>query len=296
MSARVVIAEDGTRLSVRDNGRANCPAVLLADGIGCDGYIWKYVRAAFDDSLRVVHVHHRGHGSSESPADLSTLTVAQLARDLWTVCDALEIERVALWGHSMGVQVTLEAAALAPQRVTALLPTCGAFETPLSTFRGSDVGARVLPWVQRAVTGRSSRFRKFWRQLVPTEAAYWVAVATEINPRLIRRGDFLPYLDHLADMDPEVFVTLLGSVAKHSTRAYLDVLTMPALVFAGSADNFTPAHLSRELADLLPHAELCVVPGGSHTAPLEVPELIELRARRFLEANGILAGGASSAK
>jgi pimeloyl-ACP methyl ester carboxylesterase len=288
MSARVVVTPDGTRLSVRDNGRVGLPALVLADGIGCDGYIWKYVRAAFDDTFRVIHVHHRGHGASDVPRDLSTLTVRQLALDLWAVCDVLDVDRAVLWGHSMGVQVTLEAASLATERVLALVPTCGAFERPLSTFRDSDVGARVLPLVQRAVAGGGGRLRSFWRRVVPTEAAYWIAVATEINPRLIRRGDFLPYLDHLADMDPEVFVTLLGSVAEHSARAALPELSMPALVIAGSADHFTPARLAHELAELLPDASLLVVPGGSHTAPLELPDLIELRARRFFAHHGLL--------
>lgn len=289
MTARTLSMADGTRLSVRDSGESELPALLLADGIGCDGYIWKYVREAFSGRFRIIHPHHRGHGASDVPADLSTLTIGQLADDVWAVLDALEVDKAVLWGHSMGVQVTLEAASRQPQRARALLPTCGAFERPLTTFRDNDVAAKLLPLVQRAVTGGSGRLRRVWKHIVPTELAYWIAVATEINGRLIQRGDFLPYLDHLADMDPEIFVTLLGSVADHSARAALPSLTMPALVFAGSGDNFTPARLARELAELLPDAELCVVPGGTHTAPLEIPDLVTLRARRFFEDRELYA-------
>lgn len=288
MSARDVIARDGTRLSVRVTGNPDGPVLLLADGIGCDGYIWKYVRAAFEPRMRVVHVHHRGHGASAVPTDLQSLRIEVLADDLWQICDALEIERAILWGHSMGVQVILEAAHQAPERVIALLPTCGAFETPLRTFRDSDVASRVLPWVQRAIGADDGRIRGLWRRLVPTDAAYWIAVATEVNGRMIRRGDFLPYLDHLADMDPAVFVQLLSAVASHSTRGYLPSLTMPALVFSGARDNFTPAHLGRELAELLPDGEFCLIPGGSHTAPLELPDLLVLRAEEFFAAHSIL--------
>jgi pimeloyl-ACP methyl ester carboxylesterase len=124
---------------------------------------------------------------------------------------------------------------------------------------------------------------------VPTELAYWFAVATEINVRMIQREDFLPYLDHLGRMDPVVFVTLLERLASHSTRHYLRKLKMPALVFAGSRDRFTPARLSKELADLLPAAELCTIPGGSHTAPLELPDLVTLRAERFFREQAIMA-------
>ena len=34
---------------------------------------------------------------------------------------------------------------------------------------------------------------------------------------------------------------------------------------------------------LIPDAELLVVPGGTHVAPIEIPELINLRLERFLD-------------
>jgi pimeloyl-ACP methyl ester carboxylesterase len=272
---------------VRDNGRIDRPALVLVDGIGCAGYVWKYVRAAFDRDFRVIHAHHRGHGASDVPADLGTMTIEQLAADLWAVLDALGVERATLWGHSMGVQVILTAAAAAPGRVRALLPTCGAFERPLDTFHGSDAAARVLPYVRRAVLDGGSRLRRIWRAVLPTELSYLVAVATEVNGRMIRRGDFLPYLDHMASMDPRVFVTLLDAVASHSARPLLAGLDHPALVIAGSDDHFTPCRLAEELAGALPRGELLVIPGGSHVAPLENPRLVELRARRFLAAAGV---------
>ena len=121
------------------------------------------------------------------------------------------------------------------------------------------------------------RVRDVWQRAVPTEFAYRLATATEINPRMIRRDHFLPYLRHMARMDPIVFATLLQDVADHSTRAFLGQLDVPVLVVAGERDGFTPLRCSEEMARLLPRAELCVVPNADHTAPLELPDLIELR-------------------
>lgn len=285
----MVRTRDGTSLSVRDTGRRDGPALILIDGIGCDGYIWRYVRPAFAEAMRIVHIHHRGHGQSEVPSDLASLCIETLADDVWAVCDALDVDRAVLWGHSMGVQVSLAAAAMAPERVLALLPTCGAFETPLQTFHGSDLAQRVLPWVSRAIKRDDGRIRRAWRSVLPTEAAYWVAVATEVNGWMIRRGDFVPYLEHLAGMEPDIFLLLLERVAAHSARPLLPAISAPALVFAGARDHFTPAALGAELARLLPRGEFCLVPGGSHTAPLELPDLFELRARAFLRQRAILA-------
>lgn len=277
MPASFVSAADGTLLSVRVTGQPSGPAVLLCDGIGCDGYIWRYLRPVLERQCRVVHFHYRGHGQSEIPNRLETLTLEQCAADGWHVLDALDIREAVLMGHSMGVQTILEAARQQPQRVRGLVPVCGAFERPLDTFQDSDIGARLLPVLTGAAMRWQGGLRKLWQQVVPTELAYQMAVATEINPRMIRRDDFLPYLRHMSRMEPLVFLQYLQSVANHSARPWLASLEMPVLVVAGQRDHFTPGRLQQQLAALIAGAELCEVPGGSHTAPLELPELIELR-------------------
>lgn len=289
MSTRTVVASDGTDLSVRITGRESGTTLLLCDGIGCDGYVWKYVRRAFEPHFRVIHFHYRGHGLSAIPNDYANLTIERCAMDVWEVADACGVkDDVVLWGHSMGVQVILQAASLQLHRVRALLPMCGAFERPLDTL-GGGAGVRLLPLISSAIFARPDALRRLWRRWVPTELAYKLAVVTEINARMIQRQDFAPYLDHLARMDPVVFVRMLDNLAHHTTRPLLPALKVPALVIAGTRDSMTPPELSEELAHLLPDAELLFVPAGSHTAPIELPDLVTLRADRFFRARGIVA-------
>jgi len=289
MTSTVVPADDGTLLSVRRTGRASGPLVLLCDGIGCDGYVWRYLRPDLERTCRVVHFHYRGHGASEAPANAATLTIPQCARDAWQVVDAVggAGEPAVLFGHSMGVQVLLEAANQQRDRVRGLVAVCGAFERPLDTFQGSDFVSRAFPVITGAAFKYQDGLRRVWQRAMPTELAYRFAVATEINAKMIRREDFLPYLRHMSRLDPLVFLTLLNAAAQHSARPYLAELHCPALVVAGSRDNFTPRRLQVELAALLPDAELCEVPGGSHTAPLELPDLIALRLESWSRRKGL---------
>jgi pimeloyl-ACP methyl ester carboxylesterase len=287
MPAHLIATPDGPLLSVRVTGQAGGPAVLLCDGVGCDGYIWRYLRPVLERRCQVVHFHYRGHGQSEVPDDQRTMTIEQSARDAWTVLDHLGIQRATLMGHSMGVQVILTAAHQHPERTVALVPMCGAFEKPLDTFQGSDVGSKLLPFLTGAALRYQVGLRKLWQRWVPTELAYQLAVATEINPKMIRRDDFLPYLTHMARLDPLVFLAFLQSAAHHSAREWLPQLQIPALVVAGLRDHFTPGRLQAELVQLLPDAELLEIPGGSHTAPLELPELIELRLELWSRARGL---------
>ncbi len=287
MSGRVVVMEDGDEVHVGESGRRDGPTIILCDGIGCDGYIWRYIKTAFEPAFRLLHLHYRGHGLSPVPADPTTLCVEQFARDIWQVADAFEADRVILWGHSMGVQVILEAAHLQPHRVGALIPMCGAYERPLDTVR-NGAGGVLLPVISSLLFARPDALRRLWRRVVPSEFSYKLAATAEINAKMIRREDFFPYLEHLARMDPVVFVQVLNNLAVHSARSYLGELAMPALVFAGSRDNMTPPFLAEDLCRQLPDAALCVIPGGSHAAPVELPDLVTLRAERFLRHRGIM--------
>ncbi len=287
MSTRVVVASDGTDLSVRVSGQPDGPTLLLCDGIGCDGYVWKYIRRAFESRCRIIHFHYRGHGLSAVPTDFDSLTIERCATDAWEVLDACGVDDVILWGHSMGVQVILEAAHMHPDRVRAVLPMCGAFERPLDTL-GGGAGVRLLPVISSAIFARPDTLRRLWAKWVPTELAYKIAVATEINARMIQRDDFAPYLDHLGRMEPVVVLPMLDNQAHHTPPPLQPSNRAPAPVIAGARDSMTPSQLSEELTHLLPDAELLVVPAGSHTAPIELPDLVTLRAERFFRARGIL--------
>lgn len=258
------------------------PAVVLSDGIGCDGYVWKYLRRALTDRYRIIHWHYRGHGRSAAPRDPKRVAIADLADDLAAVLDDAGVSRAALFGHSMGVQVSLETARRHRDRVTALGLFCGAAEHPLRTFRGSAGLERVLP-VMRDLVGRAPRlFHRVGRTILPTRLAYAIARQLEVNGLLLEEHDFMPYLRGLSRVDPVLFLDMLAEAGRHSASDLLPELDAPVLVVAGSRDGFTPPELSAAIAAAAPRARLLVVEGGSHTAPLERPDYVNQEVLAFL--------------
>ena len=135
--ARAVEAIDGTRLHYEVEGDGPYD-VLLCDGIGCDGYIWRYLWPHLLERARVIHPHVRGHGRSAPPADRARVGIAHIAEDFLRVLDACGSERAVVIGHSMGVQVSLELWHLAPTRVMGLGLMCGSYGRPASTFRDAQ--------------------------------------------------------------------------------------------------------------------------------------------------------------
>ena len=118
--------------------------VLLCDGIGCDGYVWRYLRADLADRFGL-HPHYRGHGRTAPPRDPARVTIEDLADDVACVLDDALVDRAVLIGHSMGVQVALETYRRHPRRVAGLVLVCGAASHPLKTFRGSATLEEMLP-------------------------------------------------------------------------------------------------------------------------------------------------------
>jgi pimeloyl-ACP methyl ester carboxylesterase len=159
---------------------------------------------------------------------------------------------------------------------------CGAYGTPLRTFKGKRTLEQVLPLVRFAVNRIPGIAQTLVARLIPTELAYQVATRFEINGELIRRDDFFPYLEHMARVDVRLFLEMLAAAGRHTARELLSTITVPTLIVAGDRDGFTPAQLSDEMHRLIRDSELHVVRGGSHTAPIERPAEVTERIADFL--------------
>ncbi|MEM9192239.1 MAG: alpha/beta hydrolase [Myxococcota bacterium] len=279
---RFVEAGDGTRLFVGVRGEGDALPVVLNDGIGCDGFVWFYLQSHLAESRRVLHWHYRGHGRSGSPKDRTRLSIDALAEDLERVLDEEEIERAVLLGHSMGTQVTLELYRRAPERVAAMVFLCGSYGRVTHTFHGSDVLSQILPGVRATAQKHRGFARAIWGR-VPTAVAYRLArLSGEVDANTIREEDFRRYWEHIAVMDPDVFLQLLEDAGDHSAEDLLAAIDVPSLVIAAENDTFTPPALAKAMADHIPGAEHFAIRGGSHAAPVEQPVTVQLRIDKFL--------------
>lgn len=274
---------DGTRLFYEDDERGDPRIpVLLCDGIGCDGYVWRYLRPAVAPR-RVLHPHYRGHGRSQAPRVPSRIEIDDLADDAAAVLDDAGVDRAVWIGHSMGVQVALEAWRRHRDRVAGLVLVCGAPSHPLRSFRGSATLEDLLPTIERWVLRVPRIVNRLTRTLLPTQLALEIAGAFEINRSLVQPDDFMPYLEGMARMDVRTFLAMLAAAGRHTTDAVLPEIDVPTLVVAGGRDGFTPPARSRELAAQVPGAEIIEIEDGSHTAPIERPERINEAIIAFLD-------------
>ncbi|MCA9647502.1 MAG: hypothetical protein KC492_42725, partial [Myxococcales bacterium] len=79
MDEAFALADDGTRLYVRQRRGESATTVVLCDGIVCDGFIYKYLWDDIAHPFSVAHWHYRGHGRSALPKDPERISVADFA-------------------------------------------------------------------------------------------------------------------------------------------------------------------------------------------------------------------------
>ncbi len=82
--------------------------------------------------------------------------------------------------------------------------------------------------------------------------------------------------------------TALGqgaAIFRHDTRRRLGDLRMPVLVLHGEDDRLVPVENGRELARLIPHAELVTVPNAGHLLGTDAEDETASALLDFIAAN-----------
>jgi pimeloyl-ACP methyl ester carboxylesterase len=297
MVARTIAVKafDGTKLHVRHTKLASAKRlpIIFNDGLGCAGYAWKHIVPKLKKHHPVIEWNYRGHGDSEVPKDLGTMTIECLARDLVSVLNALGYDKAIPFGHSMGVQVALEAQLHDPERFAAHIFLCGGYKHPIATWHMAhsrknphtytNFSMRELfPRITRALIAYPDALQVLWERLVLSEISYHATCLLEVNYRRINRDDFYPYFTGLGAMQAKVFAHMARSYAAHTGEPALAQIKVPTLIIGGEKDTFCPTWVTEDFHALVKHSELMMIPDGSHATPIEHPDLINLRVEKFL--------------
>lgn len=277
----IVAAPDGAELNVVDQrprafgGHAaaggDAPVVLWLQGLNAPAAAWGVQLAHFASSHRSIAPDSRGVGrSAQPPGPYST---RQLAEDARAVLDACGVERAHVVGLSLGGAVAQELALAHPARVRTLA-LLGSFVAPAPRQRALLEAWRVLyPVVVAAPGGREA-----WEK----QAYAWLF--TEQFWR--HEGSVRAALRFAAQQEPQTVAGFQGQVDAalgHDARTRLPGLLVPALVVHGVLDQLAPVVGARELASLIPEAELVEVPGVGHAVNLEAQRLVHGALRRVWE-------------
>ncbi|MFF9912213.1 alpha/beta fold hydrolase [Streptomyces sp. NPDC013457] len=320
------VADDGTELYYEtDVVESDAPAprrrrlfgrkapapvtVVFSHGYCLGQDSWHFQRDALRGLVRTVYWDQRSHGRSgrgvaQSGPDGVPVAIDQLGRDLKAVIDAAAPEGpLVLVGHSMGGMTIMALADRYPDLVrervvgVAFVGTSagrlGEVNYGLPTA-GVNAVRRVLPGVLKALGAQAElveRGRRATADLFAGLIKKYSFSSRDVDPAVAR------FAERMIESTPiDVVAEFYPAFAEHDKAAALTAfLDVPVLALAGDRDLVTPSSHTEAIADLLPDAELVIVPDAGHLVMLEHPEAVTDRLADLLAKVGAVPATAAGA-
>ncbi|MCP2336263.1 alpha/beta fold hydrolase [Actinomadura rupiterrae] len=240
---------NGLKMYYEEHGDGS-PVVLLHGGVLTVELSFSSMLPELAKRHRVIAPELQGHGHT---ADIERpITVGALAEDVRGLLDHLGVERAAVFGFSLGGFVALQLAMAHPERVT----------------KAVVASAQVRPDGMHPEISDPERWAESRR--MPTEDDF-----REM------RETYLKVAPH-----PEYFEAFMAktSAAAQSFQGWSDDevrgIAVPTLIVVGDEDFVTLEH-AVEMREMIPDAQLAVLPDTTHQAVTHRPELIPI-IERFL--------------
>lgn len=204
-----------------------------------------------------------GHGLSDHlPAD-AAYTTPQAIVQVLAIMDALGWERCVLLGHSMGAAIASLVAAVAPQRVHALIAieALGGLAAP-----AEETVARLRAHVAALAALGDKQLRVFADLTAPVRARMLANQLDEASARLLVERGVRPAEGGWSwRSDPRLMLPTAVRMTEDQVRDVLAAIQCPAqVIYATPAQAYFPEPERSQRAALLAHGRLHTLPGHHH--------------------------------
>lgn len=279
---------DGTRIAYQVMGTGK-KTIVLCNGLGGSVAVWAPFVDFFGKKYRFICWDYRGLFKSDPPLDEGRLTIADHAHDLFEICRKEKVKKAVLVGWSMGVQVALEfyrhhlevVQGLVLINGTSGYPFKTALGNPLSRFlipKINELMQRVGPALQPTIKPMANRFID-WKGFIQLISKLGLA-HENLDSKIFKQ-----VAKGIVSADLHYYHENLRYLGEHDASDMLHTIKVPTLVISSDQDLMTPLSTAHHMASKIPGSEFLIIPGGSHYALLEFPDVIHLRSQQFLKEN-----------
>ncbi len=246
------------------------------------------VRGPILDHFKIYFVDSRLFLPSDSGFDVGTITIESLAQEMDAIREAFGFETVAVLGHSMFGNFSLEYARRYPHRVTHVVvvgcPITGVSE---DFFAAQDVYLESHP-ERKAIWERNWELltEDSLSKLSPADATL---VTLQANVPLYWYDvtfDWAPMWEDQAPGNPEVEERLYELLDEYDFVQGLGQIETPVFVAEGLYDIIVPHTLWEDVLPKLPNATFHLFEKSGHTPQFEEPELFAKKLIEWFEATG----------
>jgi len=253
--------DEAVRIEGHDAGtlyvitRGEGPPILFAHGVTLSSRVWaKQFESLPSAGFRVLAFDSRGHG--ESTVGDTGHSIENLAADVRSVLETLDLRDAVLVGHSMG---GMAVQAFAIHHPDVALARCS--------------GLVLMSTAARAVTSDAHRVRGGLERMTAVVPNVGAVMRQRNLGLLIARFGFgdSPHPSHV-EATRQMLAACSRDTLRDASRALLSLdlvpglpsISLPTLVIVGTADLLTPTRDSRQIASLVPRAQLVELTGAGH--------------------------------
>ena len=256
MTSRTFITPDGARLALHERGQGPSHFVFQHGLCGAASQPAEVVPEL--DDIRLFTLECRGHGLSEA-GDPSNFSIKQFADDVAAVITDLG-RPVILGGISMGAAISLRLAIKRPELIRALVLARPAWVTD----RAPD---NMKPNVLVGELLSKMNAKEAEAQFLSSSIARQLQSQAPDNLQSLK-GFF-----HRAPHDvTAALLTRIAADGPHVDRVQVAHLSVPTLVIGHEDDVIHPLAYAKELATLIPQAELAIITSKTQNKSLYVSD------------------------
>jgi pimeloyl-ACP methyl ester carboxylesterase len=280
---------DGVRIFYQTNfeigSKLELPLLVFNYGLVCNFEHWKHQIPFFEElGFPILMHHYRGHFSSSGNDHLENINFLTMAADLNGLIQSLKVETpVIMFGHSMGVNVTLEYAKQYPTSLAKMILISGTVLPPQDVMFGSNAMDLFLPLVAIIKEKFPQVFKQGWETSFLNPILKELVFQGGFNTKKTPREFVEVYLKRIGQLKPELFLQLMKEMHDHDIIAHLENIKTPTLIISGDKDKIIPHHLQLILKKYLINSEYYVMKDGSHVPQVDFPDTINERMLIFIQ-------------
>jgi non-heme chloroperoxidase len=270
---KFVEGEPGVQIHVLDQGTSH-PIVLLPG--------WPFSNEVFKPLLtpltakgyRVIVPSPRGFGMSDKVAEDYNYDFQ--ADDLSGVLEQLDLNRVVLFGHSMGAAVAIRYMSRHHGARVSKLVLCDA-AAPFWPRRSGFASGLSLPAADYLIEHLETEKNSVFRGVLEAFRSNAVSLSPMQNN----------WLHGLAmQASPHVLTQTLVEMRNSDLRPDLESINVPTAIFHGVSDKFCPFQFATELSKAIKHSQVVRFEKSGHLPFLEEEEKFKTELLKFAISNG----------
>ena len=242
---------NGTRVFYTVSGEGS--DLLLLHGWGCTHGIWDPFVEEFARRHRVIALDFPGFGESDEPSEV--WGVYEYEQMLEAFCASLGVARPSIICHSFGGRVAIVFASRCEVSRLMLVDAAGIKPHRSLKYYWKVYTYKLSKWFLLKVLRNQEAFDKMRAGKGSTDYA-------AASPRM---------------------KAILSKTVNQDLRKLLPGISVPVILFWGTADTATPLVDAQLMCKLLPDAGLITVKGGTHFSFLEDPGLFKSVVNNFLK-------------